>query len=124
MPIGDITMISATSPAFTVFFARWLIKEPILKVDLINFIFVFFGLFLIVKPPFIFGMDGMYSNDPDTKWAVLGLILTATLLQSNVFVLLRVLKGIVMLLIPFKNLMQILHQTLTPYILYVVFLTF
>ena len=99
MPIGDITMISATSPAFTVFFARWLIKEPILKVDLINFIFVFFGLFLIVKPPFIFGMDGMYSNDPEAKWAVLGLILTATLLQSNVFVLLRVLKGIVILCI-------------------------
>ena len=43
LPIADATMISATSPMFTVFFARLFIKEPIFKVDLLNFVLVFAG---------------------------------------------------------------------------------
>ena len=60
-------MISATSPMFTVFFARWFLKEPILKTDLINIGLVFGGIVLIVKPPFIFGWTDLYTSDPHAK---------------------------------------------------------
>ena len=87
-------MISATSPMFTVFFARWFIKEPILKVNLINFVIVFIGIILIVKPPFIFGWTDMYTSNPQAKWAVLGTVLSCVFLQSNVLVVLRQLKSV------------------------------
>ena len=67
LPIADVIMISATSPMFTVFFARWFLKEPILKTDLINIGLVFGGIILIVKPPFIFGWTDMYTSDPHAK---------------------------------------------------------
>ena len=104
-------MISATSPMFTVFFARWFLKEPILKTDLINIGLVFGGIVLIVKPPFIFGWTDLYTSDPHAKvtylfifakisvihfslqWAVLGTILSCVFIQSNVLVVLRFLKG-------------------------------
>ena len=102
---------------FTVFFARWFLKEPILKTDLINIGLVFGGIILIVKPPFIFGWTDMYTSDPHAKacmksyflspyfcenvfdctlslqWAVLGTILSCVFVQSNVLVVLRFLKG-------------------------------
>ena len=51
------------------------------------------GILLIVKPPFIFGWTELYTDDPQAKWAVMALILSSIFLQSNIFVLLRQLKG-------------------------------
>ena len=113
LPIADATMISATSPMFTVFFARLFIKEPIFKVDLLNFVlvfagksvflyltatptmifFIFVGIIMICKPPFIFGWTDLYTTDPQAKWAVLALILSSIFIQSNIFVIMRRLKG-------------------------------
>ena len=93
LPIADVIMISASSPIFTVIYARWFIKEPILKADLLNFVVVFVGIILIVKPPFIFGWTELYTSDPQAKWAILGTILSCIFVQSNVFVVLRQLKG-------------------------------
>ena len=98
---------------FTVFFARLFIKEPIFKVDLLNFVlvfagksvflyltatstmifFIFVGIIMICKPPFIFGWTDLYTTDPQAKWAVLALILSSIFIQSNIFVIMRRLKG-------------------------------
>ena len=96
LPIGDATMITSTSTIFTVFWARILIKEPIFKVDLLNFVLVFLGIIFIAKPPFIFGSYANMDSDdnPQAKWAILALVFSSAFLTSNVFVLLRMLKGI------------------------------
>ena len=78
---------------FTVFSARIFIKEPIVVADILNVILVFFGILLIVKPPFIFGMSEMYTSDPEAIYAALALILAAIFMQANVYVILRQLKG-------------------------------
>ena len=89
-------MITSTSTIFTVFWARILIKEPIFKVDLLNFVLVFLGIIFIAKPPFIFGSYANMDSDdnPQAKWAILALVFSSAFLTSNVFVLLRMLKGI------------------------------
>ena len=89
-------MITSTSTIFTVLWARLLIKEPILKVDLLNFVLVFLGIIFIAKPPFIFGTNANMDSDdnPQAKWAILALVFSSAFLTSNVFVLLRMLKGI------------------------------
>ena len=91
--IADATMISSTAPMYTVFWARWFLKEPILKVDLLNFLMMFSGVVLIARPPFIFGETDLYANDPNVVWAFLALILHSMFFVSNVFVMLRLLKG-------------------------------
>ena len=91
--IADATMISSTAPMYTVFWARWFLKEPILKVDLLNFLMMFCGVVLIARPPFLFGETDLYANDPNVVWAFLALILHSMFFVSNVFVMLRLLKG-------------------------------
>ena len=86
-------MISATSPMFTVLFARIFIKEPVLPIDIINILVVLAGIVLIVKPDFIFGNSEMYLQDPEAVYAVVILILSSMFLQANVYVTLRMLKG-------------------------------
>ena len=110
-------MISATSPMFTVFFAKWFLKEPILKIDLINIIIVFTGIILIVKPPFIFGWTELYTNDPQAKWAVLGTIVSCVFLQSNVLVVLRQLKGLLIKSTSNQNNLKYLYYKPIEYIL-------
>ena len=89
----DTTLITATSPIFTVFFARIFIKESILPVDLLNVIFIFLGMVLIVKPPFIFG-ENEFVYDTNATYAIIGLIAGSVFIQSNVYVTLRLLKSI------------------------------
>jgi drug/metabolite transporter (DMT)-like permease len=86
---------------FTVFFARLFIGEAIQIVDIINVFLVFSGLTMIVKPAVIFGSSEMYTNDPEAIYAVIALILGSVFLQANVYVLLRMLKG--MCIIILKN---------------------
>ena len=55
--------------------------------------FIFVGIIMICKPPFIFGWTDLYTTDPQAKWAVLALILSSIFIQSNIFVIMRRLKG-------------------------------
>ena len=86
-------MIGASSPIFTVLFARIFIKEAIIPIDLFNLSLVFIGILHIVKPPFIFGISETYTSDPEAIYAVIGWVSNNVLIMSNVYVLLRMLKG-------------------------------
>ena len=86
-------MIAASSPVFTVIFARIFIKENIFPIDIINILLVFLGIVHIVKPAFLFGVAEIYTSDPEAIYAVISWILSNVFLMANVFVLLRMLKG-------------------------------
>ena len=93
LPLADMVMISASAPMYTVFFARIFIKESIVVADIVNIIFVFIGVFFIVKPPFVFGSSEIYSEDPQAIYAVIAVVLGAIFFQANCFVTSRMLKG-------------------------------
>ena len=93
LPLTDAALITATSPIFTVFYARIFVKEPILAIDLLNVIFIICGMTLIVKPPFIFGQNDIFNYDSNATYALIALILGSIFLQPNVYVCLRLLKG-------------------------------
>ena len=57
MPLGDVSIISASATFFTCISARIFLKEAIDKLNLINIVFVLGGLILIVQPPFIFSVE-------------------------------------------------------------------
>jgi len=95
LPLADTVMISASSPMFTVFFARIFIKETIKIIDIVNVFLVFGGIVLIVKPPFLFGDSvQMYNDDPEAIYAVIAMVLASVFLQANVYVTLRMLKDV------------------------------
>ena len=93
LPFADTALITAASPIFTVFFARLFIKEPVLIIDLINVAFIVFGMVLIVKPGFIFGYTNMFEYDSEAVYALIAVISSSLLLQPNVYIILRLLKG-------------------------------
>ena len=61
--------------------------------DIVNIIFVFIGVFFIVKPPFVFGSSEIYSQDPQAIYAAIAVVLGAIFFQANCFVTSRMLKG-------------------------------
>ena len=95
MPIGDMTMIAASSTFFACIYARIFLKEPIKLLNLSNILFVIVGILLISKPPFIFGGDenDIYSKDNLAKYAVAILTAQSIFLSPNIFIALRALKG-------------------------------
>ena len=95
MPIGDMTMIAASSTFFACIYARIFLKEPIKLLNLSNIVFVIVGILLISKPPFIFGGDenDIYSKDNLAKYAVAILTAQSIFLSPNIFIALRALKG-------------------------------
>ena len=54
---------------------------------------MFVGIVLIVKPPFLFGENLLFTKDPEAILAVVLLILGSIFLQANVYVILRMIKG-------------------------------
>ena len=95
MPIGDMTVISASSTFFVCIYARIFLKEPIKALNFLNIGFVICGIMLIAKPPLIFGGDNndIYSKDKLAIYAVSMLIAQNIFLDPNVFIALRALKG-------------------------------
>ena len=84
MAFADVMMIAATSPLFTVFFARIILKEPIYRVDLLNVMIVFGGIILIAKPPFLFGNAvTSYFDNVDTTKAIIVLFEVNTLVNIS-----------------------------------------
>jgi drug/metabolite transporter (DMT)-like permease len=100
LPLADVSMISAATPIFTVFFAWIILRESVGIVDIVNLVLVFAGIVLIVRPPFIFGGGGDSETDQvnsDTEyWKFIAalLVLLGAMLQANVYIFLRMLKGI------------------------------
>ena len=93
LPLADMVMISASAPMYTVFFARIFIKEAIVVAHIVNIIFVFIGVFFIVKPPFVFGSSEIYSQDPQAIYAAIAVVLGSIFFQANCSVTSRMLKG-------------------------------
>lgn len=95
MPIGDMTMIASSSTIFVCIYGRIFLKEPILKMNLLNIFIVLCGILLITKPTFIFGRDDddLYSNDKMTVYAVTILTVLSVFLFPAVSISLRALKG-------------------------------
>ena len=103
MPLGDLSMISSTSTFFVCLSAWIFLKEPIDRLTVINIIFVLGGLVMIVQPPFIFNNeDQIYSENPMALYSAIAVICSAVLVQSNVCVLLRSLKGNLLVTISIK----------------------
>jgi len=57
MPIAEANMISAASPIWTALMARFILKEPLGFLDVLNVILTILGLVFIIRPPFIYGYD-------------------------------------------------------------------
>ena len=95
MPIGDMTMIAASSTFFACIYARIFLKEPINKLNLLNIGFVLCGVMLIAKPPFIFGgnENDIYSKDDLAIYAISIFTVQNLFFYPNIFIALRALKG-------------------------------
>ena len=92
MAISDVNMVAACAPVFTVFMGSICLKEKATKMDFVNLVLSLIGCFLIVKPPFIFGSNENYTEDPEYIYAVLA-VLIGSLFQGSVYIFLRMLKG-------------------------------
>ena len=86
-------MISAASPIWTVIFARVFLKEPLKLIDVFNVLITLTGILFIIRPPLIFGTDPLGHVDPSYYLAAC-VVLAGTLLQSTVYIILRMLKNI------------------------------
>ena len=89
-------MIASSSTLFVCIYGRIFLKEPILKINLLNIFLVLCGILLITKPTFIFGSNDadLYSNDKMTIYAVTILTVLSVFLFPAISISLRALKGI------------------------------
>ena len=94
MPMADVNMISAGSPIWVVIFARIFLKERLLVFDIINIFITLLGIVFIIKPPFIFGYDLSFEFDHQYYVAGVVVFLGSVILQSNVYIILRLLKDV------------------------------
>merc|ERR1711936_1005172 len=94
MPMADVNMISAGSPIWVVIFARVFLKERLLVFDIINIFITLLGIVFIIRPPFIFGYDPQFEFD--NQYYIAGVIVFSgsVLLQSTVYIILRMLKSV------------------------------
>jgi len=65
MPIGDLIVVSFTSPVFSVFLDRIILKRRLTYLSVLLSIFIIVGSFLVIQPPIIFGSLGPTSNITD-----------------------------------------------------------
>jgi len=67
MPIGDLIVISFTSPVFSVFFDRIVLKRTLTVLSICLCLFIVIGDVLVVQPPFIFGEDNDLNNTTNSS---------------------------------------------------------
>ena len=96
MPIGDMTMIAASSTIFVCVYGKIFLSEPIQKINVFNIALVLIGILLITKPRFIFGNDddSVYETDELALYAVGTLTALSIFIFPNISIALRALKGI------------------------------
>ena len=94
MPIADLNMVSAASPAITVVFAWIVLRERCNLLDAINLLLVFTGIVFIIKPPILFGENvAELVGTSENYFLAATIVAFGTILQANVYVLLKMLKG-------------------------------
>ena len=95
MPVGDMTMIAASSTIFVCVYGRIFLKEPILKVNILNVFLVLCGILLITRPTFIFGHQDVdvYANDKLSVYAVIILSALSIFMFPAISISLRALRG-------------------------------
>ena len=95
MPIGDMTMIAASSTVFVCIYGRIFLKEEISKINILNILLVLSGIFLITKPSFIFGDfdEDAYTNDKLSIYAITILAVLSIFLFPAISISLRALRG-------------------------------
>ena len=93
MPLADVAMICASTSLFVNVHARIFLKEPIQLVNVFNILMVLIGLVLIIKPPFLFGENDLYRQDPLALVCAIALTLAATVVNPLAPVVCRALKG-------------------------------
>ena len=62
MPIGDLIVISFTSPVFSVFLDRLVLKRSLTVLSIFLCLFIVIGDVLVVQPPFIFPKEESENN--------------------------------------------------------------
>ena len=95
MPIGDMTMIAASSTIFVCVYGRIFLNEQISKVNILNIFLVLCGILLITRPTFIFGEENLsiYSNDKLAVYAFTILSVLSIFMFPAISISLRALKG-------------------------------
>ena len=95
MAIGDMTTIAASSTIFVCIYGKFLLKEPIQKLNILNIVLVLCGIVLITKPTFIFGCHNtdLYTKDDLSVYAVAILTTLSILMFPVISISLRALKG-------------------------------
>ena len=69
----------------------------------------------VTKPPFLFGDSvQMYNDDPEAIYAVIAMVLASVFLQANVYVTLRMLKGMQFTLVIVLHFFNLVSKTSRP----------
>ena len=56
-------------------------------------ILVIGGMVLIIRPPFLFGQNEVYLNNPMALYAAIVVSVISIFIQPNVYIIMRALKG-------------------------------
>jgi len=65
MPIGDLIVICFTSPVFSVFLDRIILKKNITILSMLLCFFIVVGDVLVIQPPFLFKEENVGENETD-----------------------------------------------------------
>lgn len=84
-------MMVATKPMFVTISARLFLKEPCGIFEIVNIVMMVVGVFFVMKPPFVFGVDKEDMYDTETLKAAIAVFVT-TALSANITVILRQLR--------------------------------
>ena len=92
LPLGDASVVIFSSPVFVVIFARVFLKESCSIVHVVLIAFTMIGVILVIQPPIIFNMS--LNNYAASEWKGVAAAFVSTLVASNVYILLRLIKSI------------------------------
>lgn len=114
MPLADASVIVFSVPVFVAVFARVFLGEPCGFFHAVVVVFTVAGVVLIARPPFLFGvLSEAYTEE---NWWGVAAAVCGTVVAANVYVILRVLKGVHFSVIMFN--FSIVALTLTPIVSY------
>ncbi|XP_063864838.1 solute carrier family 35 member G1-like isoform X2 [Scylla paramamosain] len=92
MPLADASVIIFSVPVFVAVFARVFLGEPCGLFHGVVIILTIAGVVLIARPPLLFGsLSDAYTTE---NWWGVAAAIGATVIAANVYVILRVLKGL------------------------------
>ena len=85
-------MVASTQPFFVIILAKIFLYEPCGVVEVVSIFLLFFGVTLVVKPPFLFPEDVLDGRSGKYFYLAVGLLLLGTVAAANVRVILRQLR--------------------------------